>query len=174
MLRTFARATTQRQAVRFVSAGSKIPLTPVFHDSPGNEVDLADATKLGKSVIVGVPGAFSPACSASHVPGYAKVADQFKSKGYNDIFVVAVNDAFVTKAWAADLGTGNAVTILADPAGAFSKELDVLFDAKKFFGNDRCKRYALLVENGKVSEAFVEPDNTSIDVSEAEKVLQKA
>lgn len=165
-------------ASRFVAAGDKIPSISLFEGSPGNDVDLSAETANGKSVVIGIPGAFSPACSASHVPGYFKNLRGFNEKGYKSFYVVAVNDAFVTKAWGDSLlnnvvGT-NQVRFLADPKGEFSKELDVLFDASKFFGNERSKRYALLVEDGKVTKTFLEPDNVSVDVSSAESVLKEA
>lgn len=180
------RSITARQSVRsfsasasrFVAAGDKIPSTTLFEGSPGNDVNLAAETASGKSVVIGIPGAFSPACLSSHVPGYFKNLREFNERGYKSFYVVAVNDAFVTKAWGESLfdhimGT-NQVRFLADPKGEFSKELDVLFDASKFFGNERSKRYALLVEDGVVTKTFIEPDNVSVDVSSAESVLKDA
>jgi 2-Cys peroxiredoxin 5 len=164
-------------AARFVSVGDKIPSTAVYDGSPGNEVNLAEETALGKSVIVGVPGAFSPACSASHIPGYLKQLRLFGDKGYTNLYVVAVNDPFVQKAWGSDLTRNNYsdhVKFLADPRAEFTAALDLKFDATKVFGNERSKRYALLVEDGKVTKTFVEPDNTSVDVSAADKVIAEA
>ncbi|KAI5966299.1 uncharacterized protein KGF55_000608 [Candida pseudojiufengensis] len=159
----------------YASVGDKIPSTVVHENSPGNDVNLANETAKGKSILVGVPGAFSPGCSQSHIPGYIKNADAFKNKGYDQIFVLAVNDPFVTKAWGEELTSKNgksSIRFLADSTGAFAKDLGVLFDATKVFGNDRSKRYALVVEDGKITESFVEPDNTSVDKSEASKVLE--
>ncbi|CAK7901662.1 peroxiredoxin Ahp1p [[Candida] anglica] len=165
-------------AARFVAVGDKIPDIALFENSPGNQVDLSEETAQGKSVIIGVPGAFSPACSASHVPGYLKHLRQFNEKGYKKFFVVSVNDAFVQKAWGDSLlGSeiaGAQITFLADPAAEFTTALDLKFDASKFFGNERSKRYALLVEDGKVAKTFIEPDNVSVEVSDAEKVLENA
>ncbi|CAK9438450.1 uncharacterized protein LODBEIA_P26740 [Lodderomyces beijingensis] len=159
----------------YASVGESISSSKVFENSPGNDVNLAEETSSGKSIIVGVPGAFSPGCSKSHVPGYIKNSKAFGDKGYKQIFVVAVNDPFVTKAWGDDLSDANGasnVRFIADPTGAFTKELDLLFDATKVFGNERSKRYALTVEDGKITNTFVEPDNTSVNVSDAVKVLQ--
>lgn len=165
-------------AARFVSVGDKIPSVKLFEGSPGNDVNLAEEAAEGKAVIIGVPGAFSPACLASHVPGYLKRLREFNDKGYSAFYVVGVNDAFVMKAWGDSLlghivGT-NQVRFLADPKGEFAEELGTLFDASKFFGNSRSKRFALLVEDGKVTQTFVEPDNTSVDVSAAEAVVKDA
>ncbi|KAI5955842.1 hypothetical protein KGF54_001344 [Candida jiufengensis] len=160
----------------YATVGDKIPSTSVHENSPGNEVDLSKETAKGKSILVGVPGAFSPGCSQKHIPGYIKNSDAFKNKGYDQIFVLAVNDPFVTKAWGEELTDKNgksSIRFLADSTGAFAKDLDLLFDATKVFGNERSKRYALVVEDGKITETFIEPDNTSVDKSDATKVLEK-
>ena len=162
-----------KQSYRFYAAvGDAIPKTVVFEGSPGNDVNLAKETEKGKSLLVGVPGAFSPGCTQKHIPGYIKNVEEFKNKGVDNIFVLAVNDPFVTKAWGENLLKDQApVRFLADSTGDFTKELDLLFDATKVFGNERSKRYALLVEDGKIKQTFIEPDNTSVDVSDATKVL---
>lgn len=169
---------TVRNSLRtYVSIGDKVPATPVFEGSPGNDINLAEETASGKTILIGVPGAFSPACSASHVPGYIKNIRAFNDKGYQRFFVVAVNDPFVTKAWGEQLlesVAGQQIRFFADSTGAFTKELDLLFDARKAFGNERSKRYALIIEDGKVVKSFVEPDNISVDVSAAQKVLEEA
>ncbi|EAZ63834.1 putative thioredoxin peroxidase [Scheffersomyces stipitis CBS 6054] len=165
-------------SIRSISVGAKIPSTIVYENSPGNQVNLAEEVAEGKSIIIGVPGAFSPACSSSHVPGFIKRLRGFNEKGFQKFFVVAVNDAFVTKAWGdALLGStvaGAQIKFLADPSGAFTKDLDLLFDATKFFGNERSRRYALIVEDGTVTKTFVEPDNTSVVVSDSANVLEEA
>lgn len=96
---TFSRFfhTTPRVLVK---AGDSVPSVEVQEGSPGNKVDLSKETAKGKFVIVGVPGAFSPACSASHAPGFIKNFDKLAQKGVDGVFIVAVNDPFVTKAWA--------------------------------------------------------------------------
>ncbi|CUM66763.1 uncharacterized protein PRCAT00004444001 [Priceomyces carsonii] len=163
---------------RSIAAGEKLPSVSLFKGSPGNDVNIAKEIGNSKAVIIGVPGAFSPACSASHVPGYIKALRAFNDKGYKKFFVIAVNDPFVTKAWADDLlqksVSDDQIQFLADPRGEFTSDLDLLFDASKIFGNKRSKRYALLVDNGKVTKTFIEPDNTSVDVSDASKVLKDA
>ncbi|KKK27260.1 hypothetical protein ARAM_002252 [Aspergillus rambellii] len=156
------RALFHNTVPAFVQKGDSIPnLDVLVEDSPGNKVNLAKEIK-GKAIIIGVPAAFSPACSSTHVPGYIKHP---KLKEAGQVFVVAVNDPFVTKAWGASLdpeGTSG-VRFLGDPTGKFSEALDVTFDSTAIFGNHRSKRYALLVEDGKVKEAFVEPDNTGVN-----------
>jgi len=141
-----------------------------MENSPGTKLSLAKLLKEGKGVIVGVPAAFSPGCSESHIPGYINSP---KLKDAGSVFVVSVNDAFVMKAWgqALDPSGASGIRFLADPGLAFTKALDLDFDASAIFGGPRSKRYALLVEDGKVKEAFVEPDKTGISVSAADKVL---
>lgn len=172
---SIARAPWRLAPARFVSTGDSIPQVTLFDGSPGNEVNLAEEAGSGKAIVIGVPGAFSPACLASHIPGYLNHLRDFNEKGIKKFFVVAVNDAFVVKAWGQDVlsnvGT-NQVRFLADPLGAFAKEWDVLFDASKFFGNHRSKRFAAVVEDGKVVKAYVEPDNTSVKVSAASELLK--
>lgn len=154
----------------FVKVGDSIPnLDILVEGSPGNKVNLA-AELSGNGIIVGVPAAFSPACSSTHVPGYI---NHPKLKEAGKVFVIAVNDAFVTKAWGATLDPqgSSGVRFLGDPTGEFTEALDLAFDGTALFGNHRSKRYALVIEEGKVKEAHVEPDNTGLNVSAAEKVL---
>ncbi|KAF5092624.1 hypothetical protein D0Z03_002772 [Geotrichum reessii] len=134
-------------APAFVQAGQAVPTAAVHENSPGNSVNLA-----------------------------AETASEFQAKGVSNIYIVAVNDAFVTKAWSEQLGNdadASHVRFIADASGAFSKEFGSLIDeASKFFGNARTQRYAAIVEDGKVKEAFVEPDNFGLEVSKAENVLK--
>ncbi|KAL1956187.1 hypothetical protein VTO42DRAFT_7534 [Malbranchea cinnamomea] len=152
-----------------VKVGDPVPSVELVENSPGNKVNLAKEL-TGKGLIIGIPAAFSPACSSSHIPGYIKHP---KLKDAGKVFVVAVNDPFVTKAFGEALDPGNksGIRFLGDPTGKFSEELDLLFDSTAIFGNKRSKRYALVIEDGKVKSAFVEPDNTGVNVSAAEKVL---
>lgn len=94
----------------FLAVGDSVPSVALQEGSPGNSVNLADETAKGKYIIIGVPGAFSPACSASHAPGYIKHADELAAKGVDGVFVVSVNDAFVMKSWADDLKTNDKVS----------------------------------------------------------------
>ncbi|KAG4435914.1 hypothetical protein IFR05_008608 [Cadophora sp. M221] len=154
----------------FIKVGDKLPnLDVLVENSPGNKVNLSEAIK-GKALIIGIPAAFSPSCSNSHVPGYI---NHSKLKSAGDVFVVAVNDPFVTKAWADSLDpTGSSgIRFLGDPTAKFTEALDLAFDGAAIFGGPRSKRYALEIEDGKVKALHVEPDNTGLDVSAAEKVL---
>ncbi|KAF2227832.1 AhpC/TSA family protein [Elsinoe ampelina] len=145
-----------------VKVGDAIPDIELHESSPGNKVSLAkELASPAKGIIIGVPAAFSPSCSAKHVPGYLN-SDKLKDAG--KVFVVSVNDAFVMKAWASTLDPSekSGIRFLADPAGNFTKALSLDFDAPAVFGGARSKRYALVIEEGKVKEAHVEPDNTGV------------
>ncbi|KAI1769857.1 AhpC/TSA family protein [Hypoxylon cercidicola] len=152
-----------------VKAGDAVPDLEVLHeDSPGNKVNLA--RELGTGIIVGVPAAFSGACSQKHVPGYMQHPRLGEA---GKVFVVSVNDAFVMKAWADQLDPTHesGIRFLADPSGAFTKALDLGFEAPAIFGDMRAKRYALVVKDGKVKDVYVEPDNTGTTITMADKVL---
>ncbi|KAF2457668.1 Redoxin [Lineolata rhizophorae] len=154
-----------------VQVGDALPDVQLMEGSPGNRVSLAEELGRGRGVVVGVPAAYSPSCSESHVPGYINSP---KLKDAGRVFVVSVNDPFVMKAWAKvlDPSGSSGIRFLADPALAFTDGLDLAFDGSGIFGGRRGKRYALVVEDGKVKEAHVEPDNTGMSVSTADKVLK--
>jgi peroxiredoxin len=159
---------TPRASVR---VGQEIPNTDVLlEDSPGNKVNLAEEFKTSNGYIVGVPAAFSGTCSSKHIPSYI---NHPKLKQAGQVFVVSVNDPFVMKAWSDQLDPAKqtGIRFLGDPTGEFTKALDLGFEAYAVFGGMRGKRYALKVEDGKVSKAYVEPDNTGSAVSMAEQVL---
>ncbi|KAF9112826.1 Peroxiredoxin-5, mitochondrial [Mortierella sp. AM989] len=147
--------------------------TAILHrSSPADPVSPAELFgSVKKAVLIGVPGAFTPGCSKSHVPGYLKHYSELKNKGVDMIGCVAVNDAFVMNAWASDLGVGDKITMLSDPQGSFVKSLGLDFDASAALGGHRSKRFAIVLENGKISKVFVEPNNTGLSVTLAENLL---
>lgn len=148
-----------------------VPDVEVFEDSPGNKINLSKELAQGKGLIIGVPAAFSPGCSDSHIPGY--LADA-RTKDAGKAFVVSVNDAFVMKAWGKSLDKDktSGLRFVGDAAGEFSASWDTLFDASSLMGNYRSKRYAVLTEDGKVTKVAIEPDNIGVNVSAADKFLQ--
>merc|ERR1711939_1257285 len=160
-----------------VKVGDSIPSIELFRKNPGDKVNIADATKSGKSLIIGVPAAFSPGCSETHIPGYLGRVDKLEEYG-GRVYVVSVNDDFVMNAWAKAIekesgvkltGDDAKVTLLGDATGAFTDALDLQFDATPILGNKRAKRSAILVEDGKVTKVAIEPDNTGITVSSVEQ-----
>lgn len=159
--------------VAFLQKSQDVPAVTVREGAPSCQFNMQDVTRKGTHIIVGVPGAFSPACSAKHIPGYIERLKQFQDKGVSQIWVVAVNDAFVTNAWAEAMEVPvDEVRIISDHAGEFSESFGTLFDASDFFGNHRSFRYAAVVTDGKVVEVFEEPDKVGVSVSAAENVLK--
>ena len=111
----------------------------------------------GKTVaLFAVPGAFTPTCSAKHLPGFKDHAADFRAKGVDTIACVSVNDVFVMKAWGADQGVGEDVLMLADGNGAFTKALGLEMDGSKFGMGLRSQRYSMVVKDGVVETLNVE------------------
>jgi peroxiredoxin len=135
-----------------------------------NKFNVSDLAK-GKTVAVfGVPGAFTPTCSAKHVPGYVALADQLKAKGVDEIWCISVNDPFVMGAWGRDQKSTGVVRMLADGNADFSKALGLDADFSKNGMGIRSKRYSLLVEDGVVKQVNVE-EAGKFEVSNAETLL---
>ena len=123
-----------------------------------------------KMVLFSVPGAFTPTCSAKHLPGYIEKIEEFKKRGV-DIACVAVNDAFVMSAWAKAQNVPDDVMMLADGNGSFAKALGLEMDATPFGMGLRSKRFALYAENGVVKNLQIEAPG-EFKVSSAEAVLE--
>jgi glutaredoxin/glutathione-dependent peroxiredoxin len=121
-------------------------------------------------VMFAVPGAFTPTCSAKHLPGFVQNAAAIKAKGVDNVVCLAVNDAFVMAAWAKDQGVDGNIIMLADGAGQFTKALGLELDLMGRGMGVRSQRYALVAQDGKVTHLAVEPPG-GFDVSKAESVL---
>ena len=127
----------------------------------------------GKTVaLFAVPGAFTPTCSAKHLPGFKEKADELKAKGVDTIACVSVNDAFVMGAWGADQGIDGEVTLLADGNGDFTKSLGLELDGSKFGMGPRSQRYSMIVEDGVVKQLNVE-EGGEFRVSSADYLLEQ-
>ena len=136
-----------------------------------NTFNVADLVKGKTIAIFGLPGAFTPTCSAQHLPGYIKLADQLKAKGVDEIWCISVNDAFVMGAWGRDQKATGIVRMMADGSAAFTKALGLEFDlVAKGFGV-RSQRYSMLVQDGVVKQLNVE--SGGFDVSSAETLLKQ-
>ena len=126
----------------------------------------------GKTVaLFAVPGAFTPTCSAKHLPGFKEQAKALKAKGVDKIACVSVNDVFVMKAWGKDQGIKDEVLMLADGNGEFTKALGLEMDGSKFGMGLRSKRYSLVAENGVVTQLNVE-EGGEFRVSSADYLLE--
>ena len=137
-----------------------------------NPVKVEDLTKGRKVVIFGLPGAFTPTCSAKHVPSYLANYDKLKAKGVDTVACVSVNDAFVMGAWARDQHTGDKVRMLADGSADFAKALGLELDLTARGMGMRCQRFSMLVDNGVVKALNVEAPG-KYEVSDAETMLKQ-
>jgi peroxiredoxin len=135
------------------------------------EVDTSELFGAGKVVLFAVPGAFTPTCSAKHLPGFIRHVAEFKAKGVSRIICLSVNDAYVMGAWAKDQKVGESVLMLADGSAAFTRELGLELDLTARGLGIRSQRFALIAEDGVVTHLFVEEPG-GFDVSRAEAVLE--
>jgi len=138
-----------------------------------NSFKVADLVKGKKIVVFGLPGAFTPTCSAKHVPGYVQNFDALKAKGVDEIWCVAVNDAFVMGAWAKDQKTGGKVRMLGDGSAAWTKDLGLELDLTARGMGVRMQRFSMLVDNGVVKTFNLEGPG-KFEVSNAETMLAQA
>ena len=128
-------------------------------------------SKGRKVVLFAVPGAFTPTCSAKHVPGFLNNAAEIKAKGVDAIACVSVNDAFVMGAWGKDQGVGDNIAMLADGSGDFTKAAGLELDLSERGLGVRSKRYAMVVEDGVV-KTLNEEEGGALSISSAENVLE--
>ncbi|MEM6887514.1 MAG: peroxiredoxin [Pseudomonadota bacterium] len=157
-----------------ITQGATLPdatLIQLGADGP-QEVSLSDKTAGRKIIVFAVPGAYTPTCHSAHVPSFIRTKDQFMEKGVDEIICVSVNDPFVMKAWGEATGAAEAgITMLADPGSAFTKSIGMEFDAPPVGLIARSKRYAMLVEDGKVT-LFQEEESPGVcEVSAGEGLL---
>jgi len=155
-----------------IKVGDAIPSVKIMQATAEGpkEVDTG-ALFAGKTVVLfGVPGAFTPTCSAKHLPGFVTQADTLRAKGVAVIACMAVNDAFVMGAWGKDQGVADNVAMLADGSAAFTKALGLEMDLTARGLGVRCQRFALVAKDGKVSHLAIEAPG-AFEVSKAEAVL---
>ncbi|MFK7762302.1 MAG: peroxiredoxin [Roseobacter sp.] len=157
-----------------ISQGDQLPdatLVQLGAEGP-TPVPLSDKTKGRKVVIFAVPGAFTPTCHSAHVPSFIRTKDQFDAKGVDEVICVSVNDPFVMKAWGEATGAAEAgITMLADADSTFTKAIGMDFSAPPAGLTDRSKRYAMLVDDGKVTLLQEEESPGTCEVSAGEALL---
>ena len=135
-----------------------------------NTFKVEELVKGKKIAIFGLPGAYTPTCSAKHVPSYLAQYDALKARGVDEIWCISVNDAFVMGAWGKDQKSDGKVHMLADGNGDFTRALGLEFDASKFGMGKRSQRYSMIVDNGVVKSVNVEAPG-AFEVSSAEYLL---
>ena len=138
-----------------------------------NPVDVRKAAAGKLVALFALPGAFTPTCSAKHVPGYIDLHDELKAAGVDEIWCVSVNDAFVMGAWARDQKTGTKVRMLADGSADFSKATGLTLDLTARGMGLRSNRYSMLVKDGKVASLNIEAPG-KFEVSDAATLLAQA
>jgi peroxiredoxin len=155
-----------------LKVGDTVPsatLTTFGADGP-TPITTDELFKGKKVALFAVPGAFTPTCSAKHLPGFKNHAADLKAKGVDTIACVSVNDVFVMKAWGEDQGVGDDVLMLADGNGDFTRAVGLELDASRFGMGPRSQRYSLVVDDGVVKEVNVEQGG-EFRVSSAEYML---
>jgi peroxiredoxin len=135
-----------------------------------NTFAVQDLVAGKKIALFGLPGAFTPTCSAQHVPGYLENYDAFKAKGIDEIWCFSVNDAFVMGAWGRDQKVGGKIRMMADGSGTYTQKLGLEFDLTAGGLGTRCQRFSMLVDNGVVKTLNVERGG-KFEVSDAKTLL---
>ena len=156
-----------------ISKGETLPNTKLVKATAEGpeQVDAAEYFAGKKVAVFCVPGAFTPTCSAKHLPGFVEKAADLKAKGVDEIVCTAVNDAFVLGAWNEAAGSGD-ITMLADGNGEFATAMGLEADFQGFGMGQRAQRYSMIVEDGKVAELNVEAPG-DFSVSSAEHMLDQ-
>jgi len=165
-----------------IQAGSKLPEGTLMESTefdangacplPPKPVNVTEATKGKTIVMFGIPGAYTPTCSAQHLPGYVANIDKLKAKGVDEVWCMATNDAFVMAAWGKDLKATGKVRMLGDGSADYAKALGLSLDLTARGMGVRSNRYAMIVKDGVVQDVAVEGPG-KFEVSSAEAVLAK-
>ncbi|MBB5705326.1 peroxiredoxin [Sphingopyxis panaciterrulae] len=156
-----------------IATGDKLPQATLVKVTEGGpeQVNAADYFKGRKVALFSVPGAFTPTCSAKHLPGYVEKAAELKARGIDEIACTAVNDAFVMGAWG-KAGGADQVTMLADGNGDFAQAVGLTMDGKAFGMGTRGQRYSMIVNDGVVEQLNVEAPG-EFKVSSADHMLEQ-
>ncbi len=155
-----------------IQTGEKMPsgVFGVMTDAGPGAISTDELFSGKKVVLVSVPGAFTPTCSASHLPGFVAHAAEISAKGVDTIAFMAVNDVHVMNAWGEDQGVGNNVMMLADGNAEYAKALGLDFDGSPFGMGVRGQRFAMIIDDGTATHVAVEAPG-QFDVSKAESIL---
>jgi glutaredoxin/glutathione-dependent peroxiredoxin len=157
-----------------IQVGDKVPAaTFKYIGADGPKEITSDELLGGKTVVLfAVPGAFTPACSQRHLPGYIEKANELKANGVDTIACVAVHDQFVMSAWGKSQNAGDKVMMLADGSGDFARAVGLEIDLSRAGLGTRSKRYSMLIENGTVKALNVEQAPPQVEVSSADAMLK--
>jgi len=152
----------------------KIPdiIVPIIRKDNVAKIMLTKELENKKVIIFGVPGAFTPTCSEKHLPDFINNYSLFKEKNINDVYCLSVNDAFVMKAWLKNYESGAKIIGIADGNGEVSTALKVLVDKSANFMGNRSNRFAMIANNNKIQNLFIEKSG-EYNVSSAEYILNQ-
>ena len=156
-----------------IKTGNKLPSSELFYLDQSNSVKKIDILELckNKTIILGMPGAFTKTCSALHLPGYVKNYEQAIKKGISKIICIAVNDPNVMKAWGEKLSVGTKIFMAGDPFLKFTRAIGAEIDKSEKGLGVRSNRYTMLVENGEVKKIEEEKETATCTLSAAENFL---
>jgi glutaredoxin/glutathione-dependent peroxiredoxin len=157
-----------------INVGDRLPKATLVKATPDGPqpVDSEDYFRGRRVALFSVPGAFTPTCSARHLPGFVDRAEEIKAKGVDEIACMAVNDAFVMQAWADQSGAGDKVTMLADGNGEFARAIGLTMDGSKFGLGERGQRWSAIVDDGVVEQLHVEEPG-AFNVSSADYLIER-
>ena len=157
-----------------LKAGDKLPSSELFYLDQNNNVkkiDILDLCKNNKTIILGMPGAFTKTCSTLHLPGFIKNYELARKKGISKIICIAVNDPNVMKAWGEKQSVGTKIFMVGDPYLNFTKAIGAEVDKSEKGLGVRSNRYTMLVENGEVKKVEEEKETATCELSAAENFL---
>jgi peroxiredoxin len=157
-----------------INVGDRLPKTTFIKATAEGPqpVDSEDYFAGRRVALFSVPGAFTPTCSARHLPGFVEKAEEFRGKGVDEIACTAVNDAFVLQAWSESAAADGKVTMLADGNGDFIREIGLGMDGSKFGLGQRGQRFSMVVNDGVVEQLNVEEPG-SFNVSSADYMIER-
>jgi peroxiredoxin len=156
-----------------IKVGDKIPSVKLKHMTKDGIKDITtDELFKGKVALFGLPGAFTPTCSAKHLPGFVQNADTIRGKGVDRIVCLSVNDAFVMDAWGKNQNVGDKVMMVADGNADFAKAVGLEMDGSGYGMGTRIRRFSMVVDNGTVKQLNVEKPG-AFEVSNAETMLKQ-
>lgn len=157
-----------------IKVGDKLPSSELFYLDQNNDVkkiNILELCKINKTLILGMPGAFTKTCSALHLPGYIKQYDTAIKKGISKIICIAVNDPNVMKAWGENQNVGTKILMVGDPFLKFTKSIGAEVDKSAKGLGIRSNRYTMLVDDGVVKKIEVEKETASCQLTAAESFL---
>ena len=155
-----------------ISVGDRVPSTTLHHITSDGPAEISSDDLFGGKTVAlfALPGAFTPTCSAKHVPSYVAAADALKAKGVDTIVCLSVNDAFVMGAWGEDRGVGDKVMMVADGSADFTRAVGLDLDLSGGGFGVRSQRYSMLVRDGVVAALHIEAPG-AFEVSDADTML---